>query len=213
MGAATYGECFSVLVVDDHDVVRRGIISMLAEIPGARVLGEAACGEDAVRLARSLRPDVVLMDLRMPGMGGLEAARRIRITAPGVRVIAVTAWDEEPGQRLLRNGILACVGKNIGPAGLQAVLHRVLNGGGPAIAEPGAANTAGNPFDSLTGREMQICSLLLDGHKPADIAARLFITAKTVHTFRYRIYEKLGVRGDVELTKLATSHGLIGVNA
>jgi DNA-binding NarL/FixJ family response regulator len=212
MGTATYCNAFSVLVVDDHEVVRRGIISLLTEIPGARLVGEAGCGEDAVRLARSLLPDVVLMDLRMPGMGGLEAARRIRMTVPQVRVVAVTAWSDEPGQRLLRNGVSACVGKTITRAELETVLLRVLHGNSHAIAEPSAGSAAANPFDALTGREMQVCSLMLAGQRPAAIADRLFITAKTVHTFRYRIYEKLGIKGDLELARLATSHGLIGVN-
>lgn len=214
MGQTTRGIGFSVLVVDDHDVLRRGLISLLSEIPGARVVGEAACGEDALRLARSLLPDLVLMDLRMPGMGGLEAARRIRMTVPRVRVIAVTAWTDEPDKRLLRNGIRACLGKNIGRDELEAVLLRVLAGTPSSIAEPGRdALGSDNPFDLLTGREMQVCTLMLDGQKPTDIATRLFITAKTVHTFRYRIYEKLGVTGDVELTRLAASHGLIGIGS
>ena len=210
---ATYRDPLGVVVVDDHELLRRGLINMLGEIPGARVLAEAASGEEAVQLARNLRPDVVLMDLRMPGMGGLEAARRIRVWAPEVRVVAVTAWTDEPRQRLLRNGIVACVSKNVSREELEAVLRRVTRAATPVIAEPPPAGApSDNPFDNLTGREMQVCSLMLAGQRAGDIAERLFITTKTVHTFRYRIYEKLGVNGDMELAKLATSHGLIGIN-
>jgi two-component system, NarL family, invasion response regulator UvrY len=202
----------AVLVVDDHDIVRRGITSTLADIPGMRCVGEAASGEDAIRLARALRPDVVLMDLRMPGIGGLEAARRIGIALPQTRIVAVTAWDSEPPQRLGRSHIAACVGKNVGVAELEATIRRVLAPCRCASAAAGDAPAA-NPFDVLTGREMQVCSLLLAGHRPAQIARELFITPKTVHTFRYRIFEKLGIRSDIELAKLAASHGLLGAQS
>ena len=206
--AMAYATSIRVLVVDDHELVRRGLISVLDEMPDMRVIGEAATGEEAVQLARSLQPDVVFMDLRMPGFGGLEAARRIRIWVPQARVIAVTAWSDEPGHRLLKNGISACVGKNVTRPELEAVLQRVLRNSAPKISEPDPAN----PFAQLTGRETQVVHLMLAGQKATEIAAKLFITTKTVHTFRYRIYEKLGISGDVELAKLANSHGLIGIN-
>jgi DNA-binding CsgD family transcriptional regulator len=137
----------------------------------------------------------------MPGMGGWRP-RGLSIPAPAVRVLAVTL-ERRAGQRLLRGG--PRVGRT----------SRVTNWKRACCAAAcrwwrGARSA--NPFDALTGREMQICSLMLTGQRPADIAARLFITAKTVHTFRYRIYEKLGIKGDLELARLATSHGLIGIN-
>jgi len=210
MGTATYCGTISVLVVDDHHLLRRGLSAHLAELPGIRMIGEAASGEDALRLARELKPDVVLMDLRMPGIGGLEAGRRIHAYLPRTRIIAVTAWDDEPGQRLFRNGFSACIGKDVDRDGLEAVIRRVFGLGPPAVAEPDPAPVTANPFHQLTGREMQVCSLSLGGLRPVEIAARLFISTKTVHTFRYRIFEKLGIRSDIELAKLAASHGLIG---
>jgi len=199
----------TVLVVDDHDIVRRGITSTLSDIPGVRCAGEAASGEEALRLARLLEPDVVLMDLRMPGIGGLEAARRIGIALPHTRIIAVTAWDSEPTGRLERSHIAACVGKNVTAVELESAIRRVV---AARRARPGApgADDASSPFDVLTGREMQVCTLLLAGHRPAQIAHEMFISAKTVHTFRYRIFDKLGVGCDIELAKLAASHGLLG---
>ncbi len=200
----------AVLVVDDQYIVRRGIISTLADIPGMHCVGEAACGEEAIILARRLRPAVVLMDLRMPGIGGLEAARRIGIALPATRIIAVTAWDSEPPQRLGRSRIAACVGKDVRAPELEAAIRRVL---APRRALSPAAGMVhrSNPFDVLTGREMQVCMLLLAGRRPCQIALELSNSVKTVHTLRYRIIDKLGVSGDIELAKLAASHGLIAV--
>jgi len=205
---ATHRGEIGVLVVDDHEIVRRGILSTLSEIPGIKALGEAATGEQAVQLARSLRPDVVLMDLRMPGIGGLEAARRISAALPDTRIIAVTAWESEPQARLRRHGIAACVGKDVKRPELERVMRDVFAArGAPPCSD--CCNSS-NPFDQLTGREMQVCMLSLAGQRVGEIASTLFIAPKTVHTHRYHIFEKLGIGGDVELTKLAARHGLIG---
>ena len=161
-------------------------------------------------LAHQLRPAIILMDLRMPGIGGLEAARRISAALADTRIIAVTAWDSEPSQRLRQSGISACVGKNVDLATLEAVVDRVLAARHRPRNPVTEVPSARSPFDVLTSREMQVCSLLLAGERAAAIATRLFITPKTVHTYRYRIFERLGVTGDVELTKLASTHGLVG---
>jgi len=200
-----------VIVVDDHDLVRRGVTSALAELPDMRVLGEAASGEEAIRLVREKLPDVVLMDLRMPGMGGLEAARRIGITHPQTCVIAVTAWDSEPWQRLEQSHIAACVGKSVRVADLGATIRRALvshrrGDRAHTINEPSC-----NPFDTLSAREMQVCTLLLAGYHTPRIAKQMFIAPKTVHSFRYRIFEKLGIDSDIGLTKLALAYGVSGV--
>ncbi len=209
MGTAVGERAISVLMVDDHEFVRRGIASTLTQFPDIRILGEAATGEEAIRLARNLCPDVVLMDLRMPGIGGLEAARRIHIALPATRIVAVTAWDTEPPQRLHKSGISACVGKNVAPAELEVVIRRVCERQ-RSVTRAAEDTDSANPFDLLTGREMQVCSLILAGQKAVQIARELFITTKTVHTFRYRIFEKLGVNGEVGLTRLAACHGVIG---
>lgn len=213
MHAPTTGSSLSVLVVDDHHLLRRGLIGVLSEIAGLHICGEASSGEEALRLARELEPDLVMMDLRMPGIGGLEAARRIRIALPRVRIVGVTAWEDEPLQRLFRHGFAACVGKSVSRDELASVIERVMGGDGTRIAEPSRAVPRANPFDQLTGREMQVCTLLLAGARPADIATRLFISVKTVHTFRYRILEKLRVATDIELARLAAQHGLMSGGA
>jgi DNA-binding NarL/FixJ family response regulator len=211
--AHTYCPVLSVIVVDDHYLLRRGITQLISEIAGLRLVGEAASGEEAIRLARELHPDLVLMDLRMPGIGGLEAARRIHIALPRTRIIGVTAWDDEPIQRLFRNGFSACVGKSVTREELEQTIRRVSSGASDiAVSEP-EPPCLQNPFHGLTSREMQVCHLQLAGMRAQDIASRLFITPKTVHTFRYRIFEKLGVASDVELVRLAAAHGLIGVDS
>ena len=207
------GSSLAVLVVDDHHLLRRGLIGVLSEMPGLHICGEASSGEEALRLARELEPDLVMMDLRMPGIGGLEAARRIRIALPRVRIVGVTAWEDEPLQRLFRHGFAACVGKSVSREELASVIERVMGGDGTRVAEPQRVPLNSNPFDRLTGREMQVCLLLLAGALPADIALRLFISVKTVHTFRYRILEKLQLSTDIELARLATQYGLIGGGA
>lgn len=210
----TRNRSIGVLVVDDHDLLRRGLTSMLAELPDMCVVGEAANGEEAIRQARHLEPNVVLMDLRMPGIGGLEAARRIGMTQPQICIIAVTAWDNEPWQRLGQSHISACVGKSVQVQDLGMTIRNTLETHRrrrhvPVINEP----SSDNPFDKLSAREMQVCMLLLTGSRTVQIARALFIAPKTVHSFRYRIFEKLGIDSNIELTKLALMHGLAGVSA
>lgn len=211
MPSASASSVIGVLVVDDQYIVRRGIISTLADIPGVNCLGEADSGEQAIVLARRLRPDIVLMDLRMPGIGGLEAARRIGIALPATRTIAVTVCESEPPGRLGRSRIAACVGKDVRAPELEATIRRVLSPRRVATppASPGARPA--NPFDQLSGREMQVCMRLLAGRRPCQIALELSNSVKTVYTLRYRILDKLGVGCDIELAKLAASHGLIAV--
>lgn len=211
MGIEASAKTISVLMVDDHDIARRGIASMLAAISDIRIVAEAASGEEAIRLARELGPDVVLMDLRMPGIGGLEAARRIHIALPGTRIVAVTAWDTEPPERMHRSGICACVGKDVKRVELERVIRAVVHKRQGLPFAAGARQPMpqqSNPFDQLTAREMQVSMLLLAGERAPQIARELFVTPKTVHTFRYRIFDKLGIKGELELARLAACHGL-----
>jgi DNA-binding NarL/FixJ family response regulator len=211
-----------VLVVDDHDLVRMGITRMLADIDGLKVVGEAACGEDALRLARELDPQVVLMDVRMPGIGGLEATRKLLRQHPDVRILAVTACDEEPfPSRLLKAGAAGYLTKG---AALEEMVHaiRAVASGqryiSPDIAQQLALRTldeemTASPFESLSEREMQITMMIVNCQKVQEISDRLFLSPKTVNTYRYRIFEKLGIDSDVELTLLAVRHGLLNTDA
>ena len=209
-----------VLVVDDHDLVRMGITRMLADINGIKVVGEASSGEDCLRLARELAPQVVLMDVKMPGIGGLEATRKLLRQSPDVRVLAVTVCDEEPfPSRLLKAGAAGYLTKG---AALEEMVHaiRAVAVGqryiSPGIAQRLALSSLGeektSPFDALTEREMQITMMVVNCQKVQEISDRLFLSPKTVNSYRYRIFEKLGIDSDVELTLLAVRHGLLNAD-
>lgn len=206
-----------VLVVDDHDLVRMGITRMLADISGLKVVGEAACGEDAVRLARELSPQVVLMDVKMPGIGGLEATRKLLRQDPDIRVLAVTVCDEEPfPSRLLKAGAAGYLTKGAALDEMVRAIRVVASGQryiSPEIAQQLAIKNLDkekdSPFEVLSEREMQVTMMIVGCQKVQEISDRLFLSPKTVNSYRYRIFEKLAIDSDVELTLLAVRHGLL----
>lgn len=211
-----------VLVVDDHDLVRMGITRMLADIQGLKVVGEASNGEDAVRLARELEPHVVLMDIKMPGIGGLEATRKLLRSHPDVKIIAVTICEEEPfPSRLLQAGASGYVTKGAGLDEMVKAIRQVASGQrylSPEIAQqlalkPFNGNADASPFDTLSEREMQIAMMIVGCQKIQEISDKLFLSPKTVNSYRYRIFEKLTISSDVELALLAVRHGLASVDS
>lgn len=208
----------TVLVADDHAMVRTGIVRMLEEAPDISVVGQVASGEEAIRQCRVLQPNVVLMDVRMPGIGGLEATRKLCQTSPKTRIVAVSAYDQEPmPSRLLKAGAAGYVSKEASEDEILAAIRQVAKGRrylSPMVAQTIALKTyddeeGGSPFDCLSDREMQICLMIANCQKVHDIAEDLHITSKTVNSYRYRMFEKLNIDGDVELTHLAMRHGLI----
>ncbi|AQZ95749.1 UvrY/SirA/GacA family response regulator transcription factor [Halopseudomonas phragmitis] len=209
-----------VLVVDDHDLVRMGISRMLGDVPGLAVVGEAESGERAVSLARSLKPDVVLMDVRMPGIGGLEATRKLVQHDKHLKVIAVTVCDEEPfPTRLMQAGAAGYVTKGAALEEMVSAIRQVHSGQryiSPTIAQQLAlksfAPTTDSPFDSLSEREIQIALMIVSCEKVQSISDKLCLSPKTVNTYRYRIFDKLGITSDVELTLLAVRHGMVDTN-
>lgn len=209
-----------VLVVDDHDLVRMGITRMLTDISGIKVVGEAASGEDAIRLSRELQPQVVLMDVKMPGIGGLEATRKLLRQDPDIRVLAVTVCDEEPfPSRLLKAGAAGYLTKGAALDEMVKAIRAVASGQryiSPEIAQQLALKNLddekGSPFELLSEREMQITMMIVNCQKVQEISDRLFLSPKTVNSYRYRIFEKLGIDSDVELTLLAVRHGLLSAD-
>lgn len=210
-----------VMVVDDHDLVRTGISRMLADVSGIEVIGEASSGEEAVLKARSLEPDVVLMDVKMPGIGGLEATRKMLRHDDGLRVIAVTVCEEEPfPSRLMKAGAAGYLTKG---AGLDEMLRaiKVVHAGqryiSPQIAQAMAlkpfTGTETAPMELLSERELQIMMMIVNCHKVQDISDKLCLSPKTVNTYRYRIFDKLGISSDVEMTVMAMRWGMIDENA
>ncbi len=206
-----------VLIVDDHELVRTGIKRILEDTQDIRVIAEASTGEEALNQVREHGPDVVLMDVNMPGIGGLEATRKIIQTHPGLRVIVVTIHVDEPyPTRLLEAGASGYLTKGCAVDEIVdaiQVVHRGERYIGADIARqlalsmlPGGERS---PFDKLSQREMQVMLMVTQGHSIQDISDRLCLSPKTVSTYRYRLYEKLGVDNDVELTHLAMRHGMI----
>lgn len=207
-----------VLVVDDHDLVRTGITRMLADIDGLQVVGEASTGEEALLKVRELRPDVVLMDVKMPGIGGLEATRKLMRSHPDIKVVAVTVCEEDPfPTRLLQAGAAGYLTKGAALDEMVQAIRLVFAGQryiDPQIAQQLALKSFqpqnnGSPFDLLSEREIQIALMIANCHKVQNISDKLCLSPKTVNTYRYRIFEKLSITSDVELALLAVRHGMV----
>jgi two-component system invasion response regulator UvrY len=206
-----------VLLVDDHELVRTGIRRILEEAGDMEVVGEAGDGDEALRIARKLKFDLVLMDVNMPGMGGIEATRRILRLLPTVKVIALTVLDEDPfPARLNEAGAVGYLTKGC-PAREMIEAIRTVNRGLPYVASSVARKhmladwqgVASSPFEVLSSREMQVAMMILDGQRTQEISDALSLSPKTVSTYRQRIYDKLQVKTDVQLTRLAYRYGLI----
>ena len=210
-----------VLLVDDHELVRAGIKRILDDAHGIEVTDEAESGEDAVRIARERAPDVVILDVNMPGIGGLEATRKLIHIDPKIKVVVVTVHADEPfPTRLLEAGAVGYLTKSCAADEIVKAIHAVAKGERYVSADiarqvalsmlPGGSRS---PFDKLSQREMQVMLMVTQGHSIQDISDRLCLSPKTVSTYRYRLYDKLGVGNDVELTHLAMRHGMIEVDS
>lgn len=209
-----------VLVVDDHDLVRMGITHMLGSIADIEVIGEADNGDTAVQLARQYRPDLVLLDVNMPNVGGVEATRRIKQIDDKIKVLAVSSLSAQPyPSMLLKAGVNGYITKGT-PLDEMVRAIKKLHGGGKyfshdvadALAESVLGEQSDSPFDALSEREKQVAMMVVNCQSAQEIADQLFVSVKTVNTYRYRIFEKLGVNSDVKLTHLAIRYGLIDAN-
>jgi len=191
---------------------------MLADVDGVHVIGQAESGEEAIKKARELKPDVVLMDVKMPGIGGLEATRRLLRSQEDVKVIAVTICEEDPfPTRLLQAGAAGYLTKGAALDEMIQAIRMVFAGQryiSPLIAQQLALKSFqpkvnGSPFDLLSEREIQIALMIANCQKVQTISDKLCLSPKTVNTYRYRIYEKLSITSDVELALLAVRHGMV----
>lgn len=207
----------NVVIVDDHDLIRAGIRYMLSDVQGIKVVGEANNGEDAIKLVRELSPDVVLMDIRMPGVGGLESTRKILHYSPDSKVLVITACaDDMHPARLLQIGASGYLTKDASVDEMIQAIRSVHVGQryvNPRVAQQlilkNAKDIEKTSFDNLSSRELQIAMMIVKGDKVKDIAGKLSLSPKTVNSYRYRIFSKLKVKGDVELVRLALQYGLI----
>ena len=207
-----------LLLVDDHELFRSGLRGVLAEAGDIEVVGEVADGEAAVDFVRRDPPDVVLMDINMPGIGGIEATRRIVHAQPDVRVIAVTALSEDPfPNQLLDAGARGYLSKGCPAEELFKAIRDVMRGNHYISSDVAQKLALGNmlsqdedsPLKKLSPREMQVMMMIVQGQGNQQISDALFLSPKTISTYRHRLYEKLDVSNDVELTHYAIRHKLI----
>lgn len=205
-----------VFLLDDHALVRTGFRMILTHEADIEVVGEAASGEEGLPLIRQLKPDVVVCDLHLPGVSGLEVTERVRRWDQGTRVVIVSVQDEGPmPRRLLEVGASGYLGKGGEASELLRAVREVAQGRrylAPQLAQRLALDAmAGeaSPFDGLSPRELEVAMLLCQGKRLEDIAQRLKISAKTVATHKYRSFTKLGVEDVVALSRLATQYGAI----
>ncbi len=206
-----------VMLVDDHELVRTGFRLILDDAEDVEVVAEADSGEGALQKIPEVKPDLVLMDINMPGIGGIEATRTIKRKFPETNVIVVTVHSEAPfPSKLHEAGALGYVTKGCPASELLNAIRSVAKGKPFLAAEVAQklslAKLSGVdselPFESLSKREMQVLMLIVQGAKNQDISDTLCVSPKTVSTYRHRLFEKLGIQTDAELTLMAIRHGV-----
>ncbi len=209
-----------VLLVDDHALVREGIRSLLQLYKDIEVVGEAGDGREAIQKTRELEPDIVVMDISMPSMGGVEATRQILKEKPVAKIVVLSRYDNPSYARsLLEAGALGYVPKKAVSTELAAAIRAVYNGDvflHPSIAKGVAkdyvqlirSERKTEPYERLTDREKEILKLLAEGYSSRQIAERLYLTVKTGLNHRRNVMEKLGVENPAQLIKYAIKMGL-----
>ena len=204
-----------VYLVDDHELVRTGFKLILAKEVDIEVVGEAGSGEEALAQIRRTKPDVVLCDLHLPGVSGLEVTDRIVRAEQGTRVIIVSVQLDGPlPRRLLEAGASGYLGKGCSSDELLRAIRDVARGKRYLAGEVaqqmalGSLTTSSSPFDALSSRELEVVMLLVQGERMADIGERLKLSAKTIATHKYNALAKLGIKDLAALTRLAIQHGL-----
>jgi two-component system nitrate/nitrite response regulator NarL len=207
-----------VLVADDHPVVRKGLQLCLARQERLKIVGEAADGDEALRLARELAPDVVLMDITMPGMNGLAVTEVLRKEAPKTKVLVLSVHStKEYVFRIIQAGAHGYVSKEATPEELLRAIVSVYEGEpffSPEIARAAlnqlvSSGGKKDPFAQLTGREREVLALIAEGKSNKEIANHLGIGVRTIETHRERIMRRLDIHSVAGLTKFAISNGLI----
>ena len=205
-----------VYLIDDHALVRTGMKMILAGEVDIEVVGDADNGEDALRQIRSLKPDVVLCDLHLPGLSGLEITERITRGDLETKVIIVSVLEDGPlPKRLLEAGACGYIGKAGDATELLRAVREVARGKrylGTNVAQNMALSNVGgseSPFDELSPRELEVAMLLIQGLRQEDIAKRLSLSAKTVNTHKTRLFQKVGIQDNIALARLAAQYGLL----
>jgi len=212
-----------VLLAEDHTIVRKGLRSLLDAEAGIEVVGEAGDGREAVRKVQQLSPDIVVMDIAMPGLNGLEGTRQIRKRFPEVKVVILTMHtDEEYILQILASGASGYVVKQAAPRELVSAIQSVHRGGSffsPSISKKivegyirqAEATVEANSYQKLTEREREVLQLIAEGHSTREIGQLLHISVKTVETHRAHLTDKLDIHSVAELTQYAIRKGVISL--
>lgn len=212
-----------VMIVDDHTLVRAGIRSLLALVEGIEVIGEASDGKEALLKIERLKPDVVLMDLAMPIMGGLEATRRLRRDFPGIKVLALTQYDDsEYVIPVIEAGASGFVTKMSAFSELAAAIEAAYKGesylsstAATALVEEYQQKTIldgeQDPYQQLTDREREVLKLVAEGHTSREIAELFVVSPKTVEWHKNSLMKKLGIHSRIELIKYAIRKRIITI--
>jgi DNA-binding NarL/FixJ family response regulator len=211
-----------VLVVDDHTIVRDGICALLSLAGDIEVVGEAANGSEALKSVRELAPDVVLMDITMPIMGGLEATRRICKEFPRTKVLVLTQYDDrEYVFPVIEAGACGFVSKLAASTELTSGIRSVYHGDSylsPSVTtllveeyRHGAGRVSHDPYDQLTARERDVLKLIAEGYTTEQIADMLVVSSKTIEGHKTNLMAKLGVHNRIELVKYALRKGIITI--
>ena len=216
MATGTTRLAIKVFLIDDHALVRTGMKMILAGEVDIEVVGDADNGEAALPLLRKLKPDVVLCDLHLPGLSGLEITERITGSELKARVIIVSVLEDGPlPKRLLEAGASGYIGKAGDANELLRAVREVARGkrylGNNVAQNMALSNVAGerSPFDDLSPRELEVAMLLIQGLRQDDIAKRLSLSSKTVNTHKSRLFQKIGIQDNIALARLAALYGLL----
>ncbi len=207
-----------VIVADDHAVVREGLKQIVAEVPDMTVVAEAATGDETLAAAREIQADILVLDLSMPGRGGLEVLREVRHLRPNLPVLVLSVHSPaQYGIRMLRSGASGYLTKESAPEELVLAIRKVVDGGkylsaemAERLADHLSQKGPGRPHELLSDREFEIVRRLALGKKISEIAEELALSPKTVSTYRRRAMAKLHVETNAELTHYALEEGLIG---
>ncbi len=208
----------NILLTDDHALVRTGIRRLLEDSDQIKIIAEAESGEECLEMYASLKPDIILMDVNMPGMGGVEASRRILQRDASQKIIILTLHTEQSfPKRLLEIGAKGYLTKECDINEMITAIKHVKNGGNyiePRIAQqlalsllPGGQEN--NSVDRLSRREFQVMLMISQGQTNNEISEKLCLSPKTISTYRSRVLEKLGVQTEVDLVRIAVEHGMV----
>jgi len=206
-----------VMLVDDHELVRAGLRRIIEDSPDIRVSAEASSGEQALRLGRERPPDIFLLDVSLPGLSAFEITRKLVRAHCDAQVIILAEHAKAPfPTRLLDAGARGYLTRDSEPVELLEAIRTVHSGtlyiGSEAAKQLALSmlpGTAESPFDELSAREMEVMLKLTEGTRVPDIASMMCLSPKTIATYKYRIYDKLGTRNEVDLVRMAMRYGLV----